>query len=640
MSKKIALVGNPNTGKTSLFNKLTGLHQKVGNYPGVTVDKKVGFFKIGDEQYSVTDLPGAYSLFPNSNEEKIVFDTLKRTTQTKEFDKILYVLDANNIERNLLFLSQLYDLDLPLVVAVTMNDVVQKKKGVIDFDKLRSIFSDIDFVAINPRVGLGMNRLKEALQRTDYERKSDFYSTEIRSISLEDEELQQTDTTNRFKKIKQVVAEVLTSDTTNSSIKLSKWDKFLVHPILGYVIFFFLMLIMFQMVYSIAEKPMEWIEDSFNYLASFLNSVLPEGILRGLLVNGVLAGLAGTLVFIPQIALLFLFIGLLEESGYMARAVFLLDKWMRPFGLNGRSAVPMISSVACAIPGIMATRTITNWKERMTTILVTPLISCSARIPVYILLIGLVVPDKLIVGVFNLQALVLFAMYFLGAAGALFVAFILKFILKSKELSVFMLEIPELKLPHLRNVGIQIYIKVKTFVYEAGKIIVAISIILWFFSSYGPSTFSDKSLSFSEQVKNTDIPIEESYIGILGKKMEPVIRPLGYDWKIGIALITSFAAREVFVGTMSTIYSVETNNDAPGRLIHRMQKEVNANGEPIYTLASGLSLMVFYAFAMQCMSTLAVVKRETKSWKWPLIQFGFMSFMAYFGALITYNIFS
>ncbi len=640
MSKKIALVGNPNTGKTSLFNKLTGLHQKVGNYPGVTVDKKVGFFKIGDEQYSVTDLPGAYSLFPNSNEEKIVFDTLKRTTQTKEFDKILYVLDANNIERNLLFLSQLYDLDLPLVVAVTMNDVVQKKKGVIDFDKLRSIFSDIDFVAINPRVGLGMNRLKEALQRTDYERKSDFYSTEIRSISLEDEELQQTDTTNRFKKIKQVVAEVLTSDTTNSSIKLSKWDKFLVHPILGYVIFFFLMLIMFQMVYSIAEKPMEWIEDSFNYLASFLNSVLPEGILRGLLVNGVLAGLAGTLVFIPQITLLFLFIGLLEESGYMARAVFLLDKWMRPFGLNGRSAVPMISSVACAIPGIMATRTITNWKERMTTILVTPLISCSARIPVYILLIGLVVPDKLIGGVFNLQALVLFAMYFLGAAGALFVAFILKFILKSKELSVFMLEIPELKLPHLRNVGIQIYIKVKTFVYEAGKIIVAISIILWFFSSYGPSTFSDKSLSFSEQVKNTDIPIEESYIGILGKKMEPVIQPLGYDWKIGIALITSFAAREVFVGTMSTIYSVETNNDAPGRLIHRMQKEVNANGEPIYTLASGLSLMVFYAFAMQCMSTLAVVKRETKSWKWPLIQFGFMSFMAYFGALITYNIFS
>lgn len=640
MSKKIALVGNPNTGKTSLFNKLTGLHQKVGNYPGVTVDKKIGSFKIDDEVYSVTDLPGAYSLFPNSNEEKIVFDTLKRAVKTKEFDKIIYVLDANNIERNLLFLSQLHDLELPLLVAVTMNDVVQKKKGVIDFDLLSSIFSGIEFVIVNPRVGLGVGRLKEAIKSAEYEKSEDFYSSAVKTISLEEEELQEEDTTARFRKLKEVIVQVVPSNDKPSPFKLSKWDRILVHPVFGYIFFFFLMLIMFQMVYSIAEKPMEWIEDSFGYLSSFLNSILPEGILRGLLVNGILAGLAGTLVFIPQIALLFLFIGLLEESGYMARAVFLLDKWMRPFGLNGRSAVPLISSVACAIPGVMAARTITNWKERMTTILVAPLISCSARIPVYILLIGLVIPDKMILGVLNLQAIVLFAMYFLGAAGALFVAFILKFILRSKELSVFMLEIPELKAPHLRNVGIQIYIKVKTFVYEAGKIIVAVSIILWFFSSYGPSSFSDGDLSFSEKIKNTDIPIEESYIGIVGKKMEPVIQPLGYDWKIGISLITSFAAREVFVGTMSTIYSVETNEEDPGRLIHRMQKEVGVDGKPIYTLASGLSLMVFYAFAMQCMSTLAVVRRETKSWKWPIIQFVFMSFMAYFGALITYNLFS
>lgn len=637
MSKKIALVGNPNTGKTSLFNKLTGLHQKVGNYPGVTVDKKTGSFKIDTETVSVTDLPGAYSLFPNSKDEQIVYDTLKNA---KNFDVIVYVLDANNLERNLLFFTQLHDLGLPLILAVTMNDIVKRKGKTIDLDTLKKTFSDIEIVQVNPRVGLGIDRLKEAVQNVNYKKQTDFYSSEIQEITLDNKIAQQEDTTNRFQKIKHLVDNVTHSNTNEESTTISKWDKILVHPIWGYVIFFALMLLMFQMVYSIAEKPMEWIEDSFNQLASLINNTLSDGILKSLIVNGILAGLAGTLVFIPQIALLFLFIGLLEESGYMARAVFLLDKLMRPFGLNGRSVVPMISSVACAIPGIMATRTIANWKERMTTILVTPLISCSARIPVYVLLIGLVIPDKLIGGFFHLQALVLFAMYFLGAAGALFVAWILKFLLKSKEVSVFMLEIPELKTPHLRNVFIQIYIKVKTFVFEAGKIILAISIILWFFSSYGPSTFSDDRKTFSEKVKNTDIPIEDSYIGILGKTIEPAIRPLGYDWKIGISLITSFAAREVFVGTMSTIYSVETNEEDPSRLIHRMRKEVKADGTPVYTLATGLSLMVFYAFAMQCMSTLAIVKRETKSWKWPIIQFAFMSFMAYFGAWITFNIFS
>ncbi|HRO75569.1 MAG TPA: ferrous iron transport protein B [Crocinitomicaceae bacterium] len=637
MSKKIALVGNPNTGKTSLFNKLTGLHQKVGNYPGVTVDKKTGSFKIGDETISVTDLPGTYSLFPNSKDEQIVYDTLKNT---HNFDVVVYVLDANNLERNLLFFSQLHDLGLPLILAITMNDIVKRKGKTIDFDTLKKTFSDIEIVQINPRVGLGVDRLKNAIQRFHYEKQTDFYSSEIQTITIEDKTAQQEDTTNRFQKIKHLVDSVTHSNASEASTTVSKWDKLLVHPIWGYVIFFVLMLLMFQMVYSIAEKPMEWIEDFFNQLASLINNTLSDGILKELLVNGILAGLAGTLVFIPQIALLFLFIGLLEESGYMARAVFLLDKLMRPFGLNGRSVVPMLSSVACAIPGIMATRTIANWKERMTTILVTPLISCSARIPVYILLIGLVIPDKIVGGVFHLQALVLFAMYFLGVAGALFVAWILKIILKSTEVSVLMLEIPELKTPHLRNVFIQIYMKVKTFVFEAGKIILAISIILWFFSSYGPTTFSDDSKTFSEKMKNTDIPIEDSYIGILGKAIEPTIRPLGYDWKIGISLITSFAAREVFVGTMSTIYSVETDEDDPSRLIHRMRKEVKADGTPVYSLATGLSLMVFYAFAMQCMSTLAVVKRETKSWKWPLIQFGFMSFMAYFGAWITFNIFS
>lgn len=639
MSKRIALVGNPNTGKSSLFNKLTGLHQKVGNYPGITVDKKTGSFKIGEETVFVTDLPGSYSLFPSSKDEEIVLKTLKQTPQEVAFDHILYVLDATNIERNLLFFTQLYDLGLPLILVVTMNDIAQRRGIKIDFNKLSEQFSGVKIITVNPRVGLGVNRIKEALSEASFAKKDTFLSEDIASLTIDEKEKQQEDTIKRFQKIKQLLPLILSVGSKEKK-ETPTWQKALVHPFWGYLIFFALMLIMFQMVYSISEKPMEWIEESFNSLSSLLSSTLPDGILKGLLINGVIAGLAGTLVFIPQIALLFFFIGILEESGYMARAVFLLDKWMRPFGLNGRSAVPLISGVACAIPGIMATRTITNWKERMTTILVTPLISCSARIPVYILLIGLVIPDTTFGGIIHLQAIVLFALYFLGTFGALLVAFILKFVLKSNERSVFMLEIPEMKTPHLRNVFIQIVMKVKTFVFEAGKIILAISIILWFFSSYGPSTFKDTTKTFSEKVKNTDIPIQDSYIGVFGKAIEPAIQPLGYDWKIGISLLTSFAAREVFVGTMSTIYSVESSDDDPGRLIHRMRKETDASGKPIYTLATGLSLMVFYAFAMQCMSTLAVVRRETKSWKWPLIQFVFMSFMAYFGALLTYNIFS
>lgn len=639
MDKKIVLAGNPNTGKTSLFNKLTGLHQKVGNYPGVTVDKKTGIFRVEDTTFTLTDLPGTYSLFPHSKDEEIVFETLKKASENKEFDTIIYVLDANNIERNLLFFSQLHDIGLPLILAVTMNDIAERKGITIDFGALKSHFSDVTVVHVNPRIGLGIDRLKQALKTANYQKKNNFYSEEIKSIALTDTERQQEDTSNRFQKIRQFLKTAFRQEKKDN-VQNSGLDKILVHPVFGYLIFFFLLFLMFQMVYSISEKPMEWIELLFEWISSTVNNLLPEGILRSLLINGVLAGLAGTLVFIPQIALLFFFIGLLEESGYMSRAVFLLDKWMRPFGLNGRSVVPLVSSVACAIPGIMATRTISDWKERLITILVTPLISCSARIPVYILLIGLVIPDKTVGGVFHLQALALFSMYFLGFSGALLVAFLFKFILKTKNISVFMLELPELKAPLLRNVLIQIYLKVKTFVLEAGKIIVAISIVLWFLSSYGPSSFSDKEMTFSEQLKNTDIPIEDSYVGILGKSMEPVIKPLGYDWKIGISLITSFAAREVFVGTMSTIYSVETEDDDPGRLIERMRQETDAQGNPVYTLATGLSLMVFYTFAMQCMSTMAIVKRETKSWKWPLIQFFFMGFMAYFAAMITYNIFS
>lgn len=637
MAKRIALVGNPNTGKTSLFNKLTGLHQKVGNYPGVTVDKVTGFVTIEDTNYEVLDLPGSYSLFPHSKDEEVVYDTLLNASTSKDFDLILYVLDATNLERNLLFFSQLHDLGLPLMLVVTMNDAAERKGIATDFTLLVKQFSNVPVVFVNPRVGLGMDRLKESIHTFQESENSIFYSAEINNIEINASEKQLLDSEARFKKIKSIVNEVSRVNSTEN--KVSRVDKWLIHPIVGYVIFFLLLFVMFQMVYSISEKPMEWIELLFEWISSGVGSWFSDGILKSILIDGVLAGLAGTFVFIPQIALLFLFIGLLEESGYMSRAVFLLDRWMKPFGLNGRSVVPLVSSVACAIPGIMASRTIANWKERMITIFVAPLISCSARIPVYILLIGLVIPNERLFGIFHLQAVTLFAMYFLGLLGALGVSLILKWILKTKEKSVFMMELPSLKTPLLSNVFIQIYMKLKTFLFEAGKIIVAISIILWFLSSYGPSTFKSEESALN-QLKNTEIAIEDSYIGIVGKSIEPVIQPLGYDWKIGISLLTSFAAREVFVGTMATIYSVDAEEEDNKSLIERMRAEKTIDGKPVYSLATGLSLMVFYTFAMQCMSTLAIVKRETKSWKWPLIQFVFFSVLAYLSALITYQIFS
>jgi len=644
--RKVALFGNPNTGKSSLFNRLTGLNQKVGNFPGVTIDKSIGKLRHSNVDIEIIDLPGTYSIYPRSNDEKVVYDILSNANHKDYPELAVVVLDATNLERNLLLATQVYELGIPTVFVLNMTDVAHRKKLLIDTDKLRSYFPNAEIVRCNARIGTGISELKNLIATYNQS------NTESKKplIAVNELEAQATDADLKFRKIKAICAEVIQkeAEVVNFSRKIDRW---LVHPVFGYLFFFALLLVIFQSVFSLAAYPMDWIDAGFLNLTSWMHETMPTGLFTDLLTDGLIAGIGGVVIFLPQIVLLFFLLGILEETGYMSRVVFIMDKLVRPFGLNGKSVVPLISSAACAIPGIMAARTISSWKERITTIMVSPLMSCSARIPVYTLLIALIIPNKTVGGIFNLQGLVLFAMYALGLVAALLVAFVLKKILKSKELSVFLLELPDYKSPRWGNVFLDVYKKGRTFLFDAGKIIVAISILLWALSTFGPGNSLEKAekqaleltKNQSEEIQNEAVAsakLESSYIGILGHAIEPVIKPLGYDWKMGIALLTSFAAREVFVGSLSTIYSVHQEDDSQGPLIEKMRAQKHANGASIFTFASGMSLMVFYAFAMQCMATLAVVKRETKSWKWPLIQLGYMGAMAYLGALLTYQLLS
>jgi ferrous iron transport protein B len=649
--RKIALFGNPNTGKSSLFNRLTGLKQRVGNFPGVTVDKQSGQLTIGSETVQVIDFPGTYSIYPRSADEQVVYDVIGNREHPDYPDAALVVVDASNLERNLLLFTQVYDLGLPTILVLNMTDVASRNGLNIDLEQLQAHFPHTRIVRSNARIGTGMNELLEAIAAQGLP------SAEIsgKLIALEDTDAQSADTTKRFERIRNIVNDSvqLKEQKTNQQFS-GKVDRWLVHPVFGYVFFFTILLVIFQSVFSFAAYPMDWIDAGFAQFAEWTSDRLPDGLFTRLLTEAIIPGIGGVVIFIPQIALLFFLIGILEETGYMARVVFIMDKLMRPFGLNGKSVVPLISSAACAIPGVMATRTIHSWNERLTTILVAPLISCSARIPVYTLLIGLVIPEEKVLGFLNLQGLVLFGLYALGLVAALLVALVIKqFFRKSRERSIFLLELPAYKSPRWANVGLEVFRKVKLFVFDAGKIILAISIVLWALASFGPGDDMEKAAgkvavpaekTESAQTAYDDAvasaKLEHSYMGILGKTIEPVIRPLGYDWKIGISLLTSFAAREVFVGSLATIYSVHQEGDDPKPLIHRMRQEKRPDGTPVYTLASGLSLLVFYVFAMQCMATLAVVKRETKSWKWPLVQLGYMGLLAYLGAFITYRIFS
>lgn len=648
---KVALLGNPNTGKTSVFNFLTGLRQNVGNFPGVTVDRKVGKFKIDGKECTLIDFPGTYSIYPRSKDEKVVYNCLSKPDHADYPDVVAVVMDKANLERNLLFFTQVYDLQLPTVMILNMTDLALRKDIHYDQEGLKALFPEAIIVESNARIKSGKGEIEQAILSAP-QRKGHCFLEGAKLSDPEDLESQETETEVRFSKITEALLaiRVVSEKKTTRSEKI---DRILVHPIFGYFIFAGILMIIFQFIYAFSTIPMDLIDSAFSSLSNWTASIMPSGIFTDLLTQGIIPGIGGVVIFIPQIALLFFFIGILEETGYLSRVVFIMDRIMRPLGLNGKSVVPLLSSVACAIPGVMAARTISDWKERMITIMVAPLMSCSARIPVYTLLIAIVIPNETVGGIFGLQGLVLFGLYALGTISALIVALLLKAIIKTKEKGFLLLEMPSYKSPRWGNVGMTVLEKVRIFVWDAGRVILAISIILWVLATYGPGDKMENAgklaqkqaveLNLSEQETDQSIAsaqLENSYIGIMGKAIEPAIKPIGYDWKIGISLITSFAAREVFVGSMATIYSVQDDGEENLTLVEKMKAAKHSDGTPVYTLAAGMSLMVFYVFAMQCMSTLAVVKRETKSWKWPLIQVGYMGVLAYLGAWITFIILS
>ena len=652
---KIALFGNPNTGKSSVFNMLTGLRQHVGNFAGITVEKRSGHFSLNGTQHELIDFPGTYSIYPRTRDEEVVYNVI---TEPKHEDfpyLALVVADAGNLERNLLLFTQIYDLGLPCILVLNMWDIAEKRGIKINVEAIEKRFPNVPVITTNARVGFGKARLLEAIQ--EFSPKPDLFKPLIPQFSalpLEDVKGQEEETKLRYTELKALLR---TDEHEHAAGKTDvfsrKLDKILVHPIFGYLIFLSILLIVFQFIFSFASIPMDWIDGQFVNLASLVSEKMSPGMLNDLIAQGIIPGIGGVVVFIPQIALLFFFISILEESGYLARVVFIMDRLMRPFGLNGKSVVPLMSSVACAIPGVMAARTISDWKERLITILVSPLMSCSARIPVYTLLIALVIPKQTVLGIFNLQGIVLLGLYLLGIVMALLVSIVLKSMIKNREKGFLLLELPGYKMPRWSNVGLNVLEKVKIFVLDAGKIILSISIILWAAATFGPgnsmqqaedsckkSSVYKKANAEEQQQLIAAKRLEASYIGLFGKGIEPVIRPLGYDWKIGVSLITSFAAREVFVGSLATIYAVQDDGGENKRLIERLKAEKSRHGKPTFTLASGLSLMIFYVFAMQCMATLAVVKRETNSWKWPIIQTTYMGVLAYLGAFIVFQLFS
>lgn len=690
----VALIGNPNVGKTSVFNQLTGLNQQVGNYPGITVEKKIGFCKLPNNiKANILDLPGTYSLNASSIDENVVIELLLNKNDKLYPDVALVVTDVENLKRNLLLFTQIKDLEIPTILVINMADRMKFKGITLDIPYLEEHLKT-KIALISSRKGYGIDELKKLI--VSYRTISsepclnasvidpDYFNSlrkafpnqllyklwlvitqDVNFLNLERNEirssftkshsdlkrLQQKETIKRYQFINDVLKVGLKIDSSVARDYRSRLDRVLTHKVWGYVIFFLILFVIFQSIFEWSKIPMDFIDTSFASLSTLAAEGLPAGVLTNLISQGIIPGIGGILIFIPQIAFLFMFISILEESGYMSRVVFLMDKIMRKFGLSGKSVVPLISGTACAIPAIMATRNIENWKERLITILVTPFTTCSARLPVYAIIIALVIPDNRIFGFLNMQGMTLMLLYLLGFGMAIFSAYILNKILKIKGKTYFVVEMPNYKLPLFKNVGINVIEKTKAFIFGAGKIILAISIVLWFLASYGPGEkFNNAEKIVTENTTNNPLPesefenavasqkLENSYIGIMGKAIEPAISPLGYDWKIGIAIISSFAAREVFVGTLATIYSVG-GSDNEVTIKNKMAAEINpVTGEKIFNFASGISLLLFYAFAMQCASTLAVTKKETNSWKWPAGQLIFMSGFAYVVALLAYQI--
>lgn len=644
---RIVLVGNPNSGKSSLFNVLTGLNQRVGNFPGVTVEKKVGNFKINKKlKAEIVDLPGTYSLSPRSEDEQVTFDYLNDDNRTDIPEIIIVIADASNLKRNLLLASQLIDLEKPAILALNMMDIVERNQQSIDVEQMAKEFG-IPVVPINARIGKGIDKLKEAIGSYKLPPFKKFVDNHETKDALDN-------TLVRYEKIKRIVEATLkTKGESKTAILTKKIDKILTHKVLGYLIFLFVLFIMFQAIFSWSSIPMDWIENGFLVFGNWLSNVLPKGIINDLLVDGVLAGLGGIVIFIPQIALLFTFIAILEDTGYLSRVSFLMDALLKRFGLSGKSIIPLLGGAACAVPAIMSARTISNKKERLLTIFITPLISCSARIPVYTLLIALIIPADQQIWSFNLQGIVMMALYLLGFVAAIVTSWVMKTLVKSDERSHFIMELPIYRAPRWSNVGITIINKVKVFLFEAGKIIIAVSIILWVLSTYGPGDQMvkiDEKYQVINQTPGVDLSLsneqmaseklEVSYAGHIGKFIEPAIKPLGFDWKIGISIITSFAAREVFVGTMATLYSVGDEENTASIKQKMARATYPSTGEKVYTKATGYSLLIFYAFALQCMATVAIVVKETGGWKWPIIQLVYMGALAYFSSLIVFQIFS
>ncbi|MCZ8295915.1 MAG: ferrous iron transport protein B [Flavobacterium sp.] len=692
---KVALIGNPNTGKTSVFNQLTGLKQQVGNYPGITVEKKIGHCRLNETtRATILDLPGTYSLNASSIDENVVIELLLNRKDENFPDVVVVVSEVENLKRNLLLFTQIKDLEIPTILVINMSDRMKLKGIELDIPYLEAQLKT-KIALTSSRKNIGIEEIKQRIleyqslptepclnassidpEYFDKLRKAFpnqlvyklwlVITQDVNFLNLERNEmkssftkshtelrrLQQKETIKRYQFINDTLKVGQTIDRSKAGNISARLDRILTHKIFGYLIFFVILFGIFQSIFDWSSVPMDFIDEKFAQLATYTATHLPPGEFTNLITEGIIPGIGGILIFIPQIAFLFLFISVLEESGYMSRVVFLMDKIMRRFGLSGKSVVPLISGTACAIPAIMGARNIENWKERLITILVTPFITCSARLPVYAILIALIIPEKHVLGFISLQGLTLMVLYLLGFGIALLCAFILHKVLDLKTKSYFVVEMPGYKIPMAKNVGINVVEKTKSFVFGAGKIILALSVILWFLGSHGPGDeFKNAEKIIEQKVYNSPVPVnpavipnwtaeyklEHSYMGIAGKMIEPVIEPLGYDWKIGIAVVSSFAAREVFVGTLATIYKVGDQSEEETTIKEQMRHEIHEDGSPVFNLASGISLLLFYAFAMQCISTLAIVKKETNSWKWPMIQLVFMSGIAYVSALVAYQ---
>ena len=692
---KVALIGNPNVGKTSVFNQLTGLNQQVGNYPGITVEKKQGVCKLNETiKAKIIDLPGTYSLNASSIDENVVIELLLNKNDEDFPDVAVVVTEVENLKRNLLLFTQIKDLEIPTILVINMADRMALKGIELDIPALeKELKTKIALISSRKKIGIDylkdlilnyetlstepclnassidpeyFNNLRRAFPNQLLYKLWLVITQDVNFLNLDRNEikssftkshsdlkkLQQKETIKRYQFINDTLKLGQKIDVSKATDIRAKIDRILTHKIFGYVIFFGILMLIFQFLFDWSSIPMDFIDETFANLSSLAKQHLPAGEFTNLISEGLIPGIGGIVIFIPQIAFLFLFISVLEESGYMSRVVFLMDKIMRKFGLSGKSIVPLISGTACAIPAIMSARNIENWKERLITILVTPFTTCSARLPVYAILISLIIPEKRIFGFLSLQGLTLMALYLLGFGMAVFSAFLLNKYLKLSCKSYFVVEMPSYKIPMFKNVGINVLEKTKAFVTGAGKIILALSVILWYLGSHGLSDdFNNAEKIITQQNQNKTISteafedqvnsfkLENSYIGYMGKAIEPAIRPLGYDWKIGVAVVSSFAAREVFVGTLATIYSVGSHSEEETTIKNRMAAEVHPEtGKKIFNFATGISLLLFYAFAMQCISTLAIVKKETNSWKWPIIQLVFMSGFAYITALIAYQV--